>query len=75
MTCCLAAFAIGDSFYASLYVDDAYWFFFALAIPLVMIMGTWKWRRILGGSIYDSKNDSLYLAWKKAKEQIDGSLY
>lgn len=37
MTCCLAAFAIGDSFYASLYVDAAYWLFFALAIPLVML--------------------------------------
>lgn len=37
MTCCLAAFAIGDSFYASLYVDAAYWLFFALAIPLVVI--------------------------------------
>ena len=37
MTCCLAAFAIGDSFYASLYIDAAYWLFFALAIPLVII--------------------------------------
>lgn len=37
MICCLAAFAIGDSFYASLYVDAAYWLFFALAIPLVML--------------------------------------
>lgn len=37
MTCCLAVFAVGDSFYASLYVDAAYWLFFALAIPLVMI--------------------------------------
>lgn len=37
MTCCLAAFGIGDSFYASLYVDAAYWLFFALAIPLVII--------------------------------------
>ena len=37
MTCCLAFFAIGDSFYASLYIDAAYWLFFALAIPLVML--------------------------------------
>lgn len=37
MTCCLAVFAIGDSFYASLYIDAAYWLFFALAIPLVII--------------------------------------
>ena len=37
MTCCLAVFAIGDSFYASLYIDAAYWLFFALAIPLVML--------------------------------------
>lgn len=37
MTCCLAVFAIGDSFYASLYIDAAYWLFFALAIPLVLL--------------------------------------
>ena len=37
MICCLAAFAIGDGLYASLYVDAAYWLFFALAIPLVML--------------------------------------
>ena len=37
MTCCLTVFAIGDSFYASLYIDSAYWLFFALAIPLVML--------------------------------------
>lgn len=37
MTCCLAAFAVGDSFYASLYVDAAYWIFFALANQLVML--------------------------------------
>lgn len=36
-TCCIAVFAIVDSFYASLYIDAAYCLYFTLAIPFILI--------------------------------------
>lgn len=37
MTCCVAVFAVADSFYATLYIDAAYWLFFALSLPLIIL--------------------------------------
>lgn len=36
-TCCIAVFAIVDSFYASLYIDAAYCLYFTLAIPFILL--------------------------------------
>ena len=36
-TCCIALFAMANSFYMTLYVDSAYWIYFALAIPFVVL--------------------------------------
>lgn len=36
-TCCIALFAIANSFYMTLYVDSAYWIYFALALPFVVL--------------------------------------
>lgn len=36
-TCCISMFAIMDSFYASLYIDAAYWLFLTLAFPFIII--------------------------------------
>lgn len=35
--CLFSVFAIVDSFYATIYIDAAYWLFFGLAMPLVLL--------------------------------------
>ena len=51
MTCCLAVFAVGDNFYASLYIDAAYWLFFVISFPLVLIKdhGKRNRKKYIGG--------------------------
>lgn len=36
-TCCIAVFSVVDSFYATLYSDAAYWLFFALTLPFILL--------------------------------------